>query len=199
MLEPDVTLTDFALAIECAVFAGLCARRPRTLLRDAFVAVFALSALASGAAGVVHGYLPGPTGAGHLLLWTITMLAIVFPVWAGAVHAITTQLELERVAERSARMAAALSTLAQGADRSLSHAELAAVARDASALMLRAGGRTQVRRQYVPNIVNLPGYAFLWKSVSLDGRIVRRVQRRVGGAQRPQVSRSRFSARRSAG
>lgn len=43
-------------------------------------------------------------------LW-ITFLALVLPVWAGAVHAVTSQLELERVAARSGRMAHALEPL----------------------------------------------------------------------------------------
>lgn len=43
-------------------------------------------------------------------LW-ITFLALVLPVWAGAVHAVTSQLELERIAARSGRMAHALEPL----------------------------------------------------------------------------------------
>jgi hypothetical protein len=53
------------------------------------------------------------------------------------IHAITSQLELERVAERSARMAAALDDLSQRAARALTHRDLADAAREASALMLR--------------------------------------------------------------
>ena len=69
-------------------------------------------------------------------LW-ITFFALVLPVWAGAVHAITSQLELERVAERSARMSSALAGLAQRAGRALTQEELADTAGEASALMLR--------------------------------------------------------------
>lgn len=67
----------------------------------------------------------------------ITFFALVLPVWAGAGHAITSQLELERVAERSARMSSALAGLAQRAGRALTHEELAETAREASGLMLR--------------------------------------------------------------
>lgn len=68
-------------------------------------------------------------------LW-ITFFALVFPVWAGVVHAITTQLELERVAERSWRMATTLAGLADRMERALTPEELAEGAREASALML---------------------------------------------------------------
>ncbi|MGE0447411.1 MAG: hypothetical protein AB7P99_19470 [Vicinamibacterales bacterium] len=85
--------------------------------------------------GVGHGESHGP-----LILdpsrW-ITFLALVLPVWAGTVHAITAQLELERVAERSGRMASALAGLAQRASHALTRDELAETARQASALMLR--------------------------------------------------------------
>ena len=67
----------------------------------------------------------------------ITFFALVLPVWASAVHAITAQLELERVAERSRRMASALAGLAQRAARALTREELADAAHDASMLMLR--------------------------------------------------------------
>jgi len=67
----------------------------------------------------------------------ITFFALVLPVWAGAVHAITSQLELERVAERSARVSSALAGLAQRAGRALTPEELAETAREASALMLQ--------------------------------------------------------------
>ncbi len=66
----------------------------------------------------------------------ITFLALVFPVWAGVVHAITTQLELERVAERSTRMATTLAGLADRMERALTQDELAETARETSAVML---------------------------------------------------------------
>ncbi len=67
-------------------------------------------------------------------LW-ITFLALVLPVWAGAIHAVTSQLELERVAERSRRMAEALSWLSERASRASTREELHAVIDDVSALM----------------------------------------------------------------
>jgi len=67
-------------------------------------------------------------------LW-ITFLALVLPVWAGAIHAVTSQLELERVAERSRRMAEALSWLGERAGRAMTREELHGVIDDVSTLM----------------------------------------------------------------
>lgn len=67
----------------------------------------------------------------------ISFLALAFPVWAGVTHAITSQLELERVSERSARMAAALEGLADRAEHAITHADLAEIAAEAASLMLR--------------------------------------------------------------
>ena len=77
MREPDVTLTNLVIVIECLAFGLACARRPRTMLRDTLIAFFAASALASGSAGVVHGYAPDPAEPGHVWFWTMTMLAII--------------------------------------------------------------------------------------------------------------------------
>ena len=53
-------------------------------------------------------------------LW-ITFLALVLPVWAGAVHAVTSQMELERIAERSHRMARAVESLSHRLARAQNH------------------------------------------------------------------------------
>jgi len=75
--EPDVALTNFVIVVQCLSFAWSCARRPPSVLRDAFTAFFAASALGSGLAGVVHGFVPDPDDPGHAALWTLTMLALV--------------------------------------------------------------------------------------------------------------------------
>jgi hypothetical protein len=81
----------------------------------------------------LHGF-----GVGHatrgLGKW-ITFLAIVLPVWAGAIHAITVQLELERIAERSRRMAHSLRQLRQRILRARAHAELQAIVKETAALI----------------------------------------------------------------
>ena len=77
MTELDVAFTDFALAVECGVFAIACARRAHSRLRDAFTAVFALTAVAAAAGGVVHGLASDPASLGYRVLWPTTLLAIV--------------------------------------------------------------------------------------------------------------------------
>jgi hypothetical protein len=77
MNEPDVTLTNLVIVVECLAFGWACARGPRSVLRNALVAFFAASALASGSAGLVHGYAPNHGDASYSLLWTVAMLAII--------------------------------------------------------------------------------------------------------------------------
>jgi len=71
--EPDVALTDFALAIECAAFTIASVRRTR----PAFVAVFALSAVASLLGGIVHGFASEADSPVYRVLWPSTVIAIV--------------------------------------------------------------------------------------------------------------------------
>ena len=66
----------------------------------------------------------------------ITFLALVLPAWAGAVHAVTSQLELERIAERSHRMAMALEWLAHRATRATSLDDLRETVNETAELML---------------------------------------------------------------
>ena len=104
MLEPDVTITDFALAIECAVFALLVARRGargHTTNRQ-----FALTFAALGASclfgGIWHGFFSGAeTQAGRwvwfatlaalacaaFMLWQVAAAWIATLTWAGRIRA----------------------------------------------------------------------------------------------------------------
>jgi len=66
----------------------------------------------------------------------IMFLALVLPAWAGAVHAVTSQLELERIAERSHRMSVALEWLADRARRATTLAELAQTVNETAELMM---------------------------------------------------------------
>lgn len=77
MTEPDVTLTDYLLAVECAVFSALLIRRPaRGGLKRPFALFFAASAVAAAAGGTVHGfYLDGASRAG-VVLWRAALVAI---------------------------------------------------------------------------------------------------------------------------
>lgn len=73
MKEPDVTLTDYALALECAVFCVLLLRGgPWTQsLRRWWTFFFASIGTAALIGGTVHGFLPG-----NAVLWTATLLTL---------------------------------------------------------------------------------------------------------------------------
>ncbi len=79
LTEPAVTLTDYALAIECAVFTLLLMRREASdrTLRFWFVAFFASAGCASLLGGTVHGFFPDAAGTGRQVLWQATLLAIL--------------------------------------------------------------------------------------------------------------------------
>lgn len=87
MTEPDVALTDYALFVECAVFAWLIARRPadRLALRPWTVLFFASTALAALFGGTVHGFFAAETGSIGRVLWKASMLAIGATALAGYV------------------------------------------------------------------------------------------------------------------
>src|SRR5262245_16087565 len=87
MTEPDVTLTDYGLALECILFAALiyCYGDPKTSLRPRFVLFFASIGLAALAGGTVHGFFPDPATSGYRILWTATLIAAglaAFATWA---------------------------------------------------------------------------------------------------------------------
>lgn len=73
MLEPDVTLTDYALALECVVFCALLLRGGpwHQPLRRWWVFFFASIGVAALIGGTVHGFLPG-----NAALWTATLLTL---------------------------------------------------------------------------------------------------------------------------
>lgn len=76
--EPDVTLTDYGLAVECAVFAVLLYRMRAGAGATArwFVVFFGALAAAALAGGSVHGFFPDPQSAVHRVLWDLTLLSI---------------------------------------------------------------------------------------------------------------------------
>lgn len=85
MTEPVVALTDYGLAIECAIFVWLIARRAAADRRLArWVMVFFTSvAVATLSAGTMHGFFHDPAGAVHAVLWPISLLAIGLTALAG--------------------------------------------------------------------------------------------------------------------
>ena len=114
MTEPDVSLTDYALAAECALFAYLLyfRNRPASRVRLWFALLFASLALASLFGGTVHGFFLDQASVGHRVLWPATMLAIgcaTFAAWlAGAA------VLLSRRAARILGMAALAQFVAYG-------------------------------------------------------------------------------------
>ncbi len=77
MTEPDVALTDYGLAIECAVFAWLLYRGRRGgELRVWTVLFFASLAIGSACGGTVHGFFLDETSRGYRALWPLALLAI---------------------------------------------------------------------------------------------------------------------------
>lgn len=96
LTRPAVSLTDFALAIECATFTLLLARLPATdvVLRRWFVVFFASIASASLLGGTMHGFFEYSTSPFRTVLWTATLLSILvtsFSAWS-----IASVLQLDR-------------------------------------------------------------------------------------------------------
>ena len=76
--EPDVTLTDYGLAIECAWLAAFLLRTPTRAapLRFYFVAFFCAVGLAALLGGTEHGFLLDDTTLLHRVVWKGTLVAI---------------------------------------------------------------------------------------------------------------------------
>lgn len=90
--EPDVALTDFALAAEAGWLGALVWRRGAATPARRWWTAFFLS-VGAGAllGGVSHGFVPPPYGVGGILLWRLTLLAIgaaALSVWGAAAQAI---------------------------------------------------------------------------------------------------------------
>jgi hypothetical protein len=79
MTEPAVTLTDYALAIECAVFvivlSQLDARDKKLCFW--FVVFFASAGVASALGGTVHGFFLAASSPGRRILWPATIVSIL--------------------------------------------------------------------------------------------------------------------------
>jgi len=98
MTEPDVALTDYALALECTVFAYLLDRREHALF-------FGSAAVASLAGGTVHGFFLDVQTLGNAVLWRITLIAI--GVTAASAWAIGARVLFPAPAARRITIAAA--------------------------------------------------------------------------------------------
>jgi hypothetical protein len=78
MTEPDVALTDYGLAIECALFTTVLFFRGnrKAPVRPWFTLFFASTAIAALSGGTVHGFFLDADAAGHRILWPSTLIAI---------------------------------------------------------------------------------------------------------------------------
>ncbi len=78
MTEPDVALTDFALALESAAFVAILWRSggPSKQLKFWLLLYFAAASVASLCGGLVHGYFLEPGTFGRAILWPAALLAI---------------------------------------------------------------------------------------------------------------------------
>ena len=76
--EPDVTLTDYGLAAECALFTYLLYRwgDRQEPLRTWFILFFGSGGVAALVGGTVHGFFLGTETAGNAILWRATLVAI---------------------------------------------------------------------------------------------------------------------------
>jgi hypothetical protein len=77
LLEPAVTLTDFALAIECGLFAVWLNGLRSARFQAAFVILFAATGVAALLGGISHGFLPGSD-----IIWRATLIAICVAAFA---------------------------------------------------------------------------------------------------------------------
>jgi hypothetical protein len=78
MTEPDVTLSDFILAVECAVFVALIwrCRDASPQLRAWLLVYFAAAGVASFSGGLVHGFFLAADSLGRAICWPLALLAV---------------------------------------------------------------------------------------------------------------------------
>jgi hypothetical protein len=78
LTEPDVTLTDYGMALECALLTGLLFRgvTRRGNLRRSFAVFFACVGLAALVGGTVHGFFHDDGSMAGSALWRVTLLAL---------------------------------------------------------------------------------------------------------------------------
>jgi hypothetical protein len=86
MLEPDVTLTDYGLALECAILAiGLwLGPQSRRELRSAGIFFFVFLGVSAITGGTVHGFYSDPQTPESRWLWQLTLQSIglaAFSTW----------------------------------------------------------------------------------------------------------------------
>jgi hypothetical protein len=85
MTQVDVSLTDYALTVECTWFAYRIARfRTATASsRAAFMAFFFSIAVAAAAGGTVHGFFLDKSLLGYRILWPFTLIVMGITALSG--------------------------------------------------------------------------------------------------------------------
>lgn len=91
LIEPDVALTDFGLAAECALFAGWLWWRglAGNSLGRWFVVLFVALGLGALLGGITHGFLPDAASDAARAIWNVTLMAIgvaALASWAVGAH-----------------------------------------------------------------------------------------------------------------
>jgi hypothetical protein len=78
MTEPDVTLTDYAIALECAILCALLARLPAVNPAVRRWSIVLFGSIGAGAlfGGTVHGFFLDEQTLGYRTLWPATLLAL---------------------------------------------------------------------------------------------------------------------------
>jgi hypothetical protein len=108
LTDPAVAITDYGLAIECAVIVTLLLRaHPNDeTLRLWLVVFFAAAGAASLLGGTVHGFFKATGSRGRAILWPATLISIL--VSGLAVSFVAAHIQLDTEAERVARAVATL-------------------------------------------------------------------------------------------
>jgi len=169
LLEPDVALTDFGLAAECALFAGwLYARdRARAPVVRWFIILFVALGVGALLGGITHGFLADPQSVASRTVWAATLLAIggvALASWAIGAHLLFTASGAQRVL----LLAGVLFALYTGAVLFFSQSFAVAIVNyvPAAAFALAAFVLTYVRRRAA---YMLPGIAGLLLSFAAAG------------------------------
>lgn len=110
--EPDVTFTDYGLAIECALLTVLLFRQgdsqddSKPSFRRWFLLFFGSLGLAALTGGTVHGFFLDEDSLGYTILWPATLIALGITAWAS--WAIGAELRFSPPAARRVALCAGL-------------------------------------------------------------------------------------------
>ena len=102
LLEPDVALTDFGLAAECAALAAWLHWRSGAarLLQTWFGIFFSAAGIGAFLGGITHGFLADIQSTIYGVIWSATMLAIGLAAvasWAIGAHLLFSKRAAKRV------------------------------------------------------------------------------------------------------